>query len=85
MRVDFFGDEIERIVEVDDLTGEVLAERPDVNVYPATHYVTPRDKLLKAVEEIEAEMEERVASAARRGSRAGGGAAAAAHPVRHAR
>ena len=61
VRVDFFGDEIERIVEVDDLTGEVLAERPDVNVYPATHYVTPRDKLMKAVEEIEAEMEERVA------------------------
>ena len=48
VRVDFFGDEIERIVEVDDLTGEVLAERPDVNIYPATHYVTPRDKMLKA-------------------------------------
>ena len=61
VRVDFFGDEIERIVEVDDLTGEVLAERHEVNFYPATHYVTPRDKLLKAIEEIEAEMEERVA------------------------
>ena len=60
VRVDFFGDEIERIVEVDDLTGEVLAERPDVNIYPATHYVTPRDKLLRALVDIEAEMEERV-------------------------
>jgi excinuclease ABC subunit B len=60
VRVDFFGDEIERIVEVDELTGEVLAERNDVNIYPATHYVTPRDKMLKAIEEIEAEMEERV-------------------------
>ncbi|TMB81788.1 MAG: excinuclease ABC subunit B, partial [Chloroflexi bacterium] len=45
VRVDFFGDEVERIVEVDALTGEVQAERRDVNFYPATHYVTPRDKL----------------------------------------
>ncbi|HSM38061.1 MAG TPA: excinuclease ABC subunit UvrB, partial [Candidatus Limnocylindrales bacterium] len=61
VRVDFFGDEIERIVEIDELTGEVLAERREVNVYPASHYVTPRDKLLVAMEQIEAEMEERVA------------------------
>ncbi|HEX6139426.1 MAG TPA: excinuclease ABC subunit UvrB, partial [Candidatus Limnocylindria bacterium] len=60
VRIDFFGDEVERIVEVDDLTGEVLAERREVNIYPATHYVTPRDKMLVAIEEIEAEMEERV-------------------------
>ena len=46
------------------LTGEVQAERKDVNLYPATHYVTPRDKLLAAVDEIEAEMEERVAQLA---------------------
>ncbi len=57
VRIDFFGDEVERIVEVDGLTGEVLAERTEVNFYPATHYVTPRDKLLAAVEDIEAEME----------------------------
>jgi excinuclease ABC subunit B len=61
VRVDFFGDEVERIVEVDELTGEVLAERKDVNIYPATHYVTPRDKMLVAIQNIEAEMEERVA------------------------
>jgi excinuclease ABC subunit B len=60
VRVDFFGDEVERIVEVDALTGEVQAERREVNFYPATHYVTPRDKLLAAVTDIEAEMEERV-------------------------
>jgi len=60
VRVDFFGDEVERIVEVDALTGEVQAERRDVNFYPATHYVTPRDKLLAAVSDIEAEMEVRV-------------------------
>jgi excinuclease ABC subunit B len=61
VRVDFFGDEIERIVEVDDLTGEVLAERREVNIYPASHYVTPRDKLLVAIDDIQAEMEERTA------------------------
>ncbi len=61
VRVDFFGDEVERIVEVDALTGEVQAERREVNFYPATHYVTPRDKLMAAVVDIEAEMEERVA------------------------
>jgi excinuclease ABC subunit B len=60
IRVDFFGDQVERIVEVDGLTGEVLAERQEVNFYPATHYVTPRDKLLAAIDDIEAEMEIRV-------------------------
>ena len=60
-RVEFFGDEVERIVELDSLTGELLAERREVNVYPASHYVTPRDKLLAAIRDIELEMEERVA------------------------
>jgi excinuclease ABC subunit B len=60
VRIDFFGDEVERIVEIDDLTGEVLAERGEVNLYPATHYVTPREKMLVAIEKIESEMEERV-------------------------
>jgi excinuclease ABC subunit B len=60
VRVDFFGDEVERIVEIDDLTGEVLAERGEVNLYPATHYVTPRDKMLVAIDKISDEMEERV-------------------------
>src|SRR4026209_1844890 len=61
VRVEFFGDEIERITEVDPLTGELLAERREVNVYPASHYVTPQDKLKLALVDIEAEMEERVA------------------------
>ncbi|HEX5239935.1 MAG TPA: excinuclease ABC subunit UvrB [Candidatus Limnocylindrales bacterium] len=60
VRVEFFGDEVERITELDPLTGELLAERKDVNVYPATHYVTPADKLKAAIVDIEAEMEERV-------------------------
>ena len=60
VRVEFFGDEVERITELDSLTGELIAERDDVNVYPATHFVTPADKLAAAVVDIEAEMEVRV-------------------------
>src|SRR4051812_15582911 len=60
VRVEFFGDEVERITELDPLTGELLAERRETNVYPATHYVTPADKLKEAIVDIEAEMEERV-------------------------
>ncbi len=60
IRVEFFGDEVERITELDPLTGELLAERKETNVYPATHYVTPADKLKEAIVDIEAEMEERV-------------------------
>ena len=67
VRVEFFGDEVERIVELDSLTGELLAERREVNIYPASHYVTPRDKLLAAIRDIEAEMEERVSELEREG------------------
>jgi excinuclease ABC subunit B len=61
VRIEFFGDVVERITEFDPLTGELLAERKETNVYPATHYVTPADKLREAIVDIEAEMEERVA------------------------
>jgi len=60
VRVEFFGDEVERITELDPLTGELLAERKDVNVYPASHFVTPADKLIAAVKAIGDEMEVRV-------------------------
>src|SRR6188474_584884 len=60
VRVEFFGDVVERITELDPLTGELLAERNEVNVYPASHYVTPADKMKEALVDIEAEMEERV-------------------------
>ena len=61
IRVELFGDEIDRLVEVDALTGEVIAERKHVAVYPASHYVTTKDKLRIAVERIEAELEEQLA------------------------
>jgi len=57
VRIEFFGDEVERITELDPLTGEVLAERQRVDVYPARHFVTPREKLLEAIRDIEAELE----------------------------
>jgi len=60
VRIEFFGDEVERITELDPLTGELLVERREVNVYPASHYVTPADKLKEAIVDIEAEMEQRV-------------------------
>jgi excinuclease ABC subunit B len=59
VRVQFFGDEVERITELDPLTGEVLAQRNELNVYPASHYVTPTEKLKEALVDIEAEMEAR--------------------------
>src|SRR5207245_8373635 len=60
VRVEFFGDEVERITEIDPLTGELLAERKDLSIYPATHFVTPADKMKEALVDIEAEMEVRV-------------------------
>lgn len=56
LRIELFGDEIERILEVDVLTGQILAERKHIAIYPASHYVTSRENLLRAVEDIEAEL-----------------------------
>src|SRR3979409_962744 len=58
-RVEFFGDEVERIQELDSVTGEILGTRDSFTVYPASHYVTPADKLRLAMVDIEAELEER--------------------------
>jgi len=61
IRVEFFGDEIDRIREVDALTGEILGDRDHVAIFPASHFVTREEKLLKAIENIEKELEERLA------------------------
>ena len=66
-RVEFFGDEVERVTELDPLTGEVLAERNELNVYPASHYVTPQEKMAAAIEDIDSEMEVRVAELEQKG------------------
>ncbi|MBM3991708.1 MAG: excinuclease ABC subunit UvrB [Planctomycetes bacterium] len=67
LRVELFGDEVEALVEVDPLRGEVLRELESATVYPATHYVAPMDRLLKACEQIEVELEERLAELKRQG------------------
>lgn len=61
VRVELFGDEIDRLVEVDSLTGEIIAERKHVAIYPASHYVTTKEKMKVAVERIESELDEQLA------------------------
>ncbi|EMT45850.1 excinuclease ABC subunit UvrB [Anoxybacillus flavithermus] len=60
IRIEFFGDEIERIREVDALTGHVMAEREHVAIFPASHFVTREEKMNIAIENIEKELEERL-------------------------
>ena len=60
LRIEFFGDEIDRITEVDPLTGRVHATLQHVTVFPASHYVVSKDSILRACDDIEAELEERV-------------------------
>lgn len=60
IRVEFFGDEVDRITEIDMLTGQVKASLSHIVIFPNSHYVVPKDKLLKATQNIENELEERV-------------------------
>lgn len=61
IRVELFGDEIERIREVDALTGEILGDRDHVAIFPASHFVTREEKMRKAIENIEKELEQQLA------------------------
>ena len=67
LRIEFWGDEIDRIVEVDPLTGELLTQYDQVDIYPAKHFVTPHDKLMAAIEDIKDELEERLKELRARG------------------
>lgn len=60
-RVEFFGDEIDRITEIDALTGEIKRSMEHLAIFPASHYVVPQEKINRAVEDIEEELKERVA------------------------
>jgi len=60
-RIEFWGDEIERILEVDALSGEVLLQHAAIEIFPAKHFITPQEKLGVALESIEKELEERLA------------------------
>lgn len=58
-RIDFFGDEVDRITKIDALTGEILDEPESVTIFPSSHYVTPKQKLAYAIENIRTEFEQR--------------------------
>ncbi|MGE7931957.1 excinuclease ABC subunit UvrB [Viridibacillus arvi] len=60
LRVEFFGDEVERIREVDALTGEIIGEREHVAIFPASHFVTREEKMVKAIENIRDELKEQL-------------------------
>ncbi|MBE2237659.1 MAG: excinuclease ABC subunit UvrB [Caldilineaceae bacterium] len=60
-RISLWGDEIERISEINTLTGEIIADHQQVDIFPAKHFVTPQDRLAEAIEDIRKEMEEQVA------------------------
>ncbi|MDB5169639.1 MAG: uvrB [Candidatus Saccharibacteria bacterium] len=61
-RIEFFGDEIDRITQIDPLTGEILKTLDDLKIFPSSHYVTPKEKLKVALGKIELELEQRLAS-----------------------
>lgn len=60
VRLEFFGDDVERITQLDPLTGEILAEPEKFTIFPSSHYATPRDRILRAVDGIEKEFAERM-------------------------
>ncbi|HEV2412679.1 MAG TPA: excinuclease ABC subunit UvrB [Candidatus Saccharimonadales bacterium] len=61
LRIEFFGDEVERITRINPLTGEILTEPKEITIYPGSHYVTPREKLEVAIGKIRNELEQRLA------------------------
>jgi excinuclease ABC subunit B len=67
VRIELFGDELERLVELDPITGRVVEEHEALTIYPASHFVTPKDRLERAIQSIEAELEERLEYFRRRG------------------
>jgi excinuclease ABC subunit B len=60
VRIEFFGDEIDRISRIDPITGRILQDHPRLAIYPRTHYVTPRQRLMVAIDHIRQELDERV-------------------------
>lgn len=60
-RLEFFGDEVDRITKIDPLTGEIIDEPQEINIFPSSHYATPKEQIADAIEKIKAEFDERVA------------------------
>ena len=82
VRIELFGDEVEKLVQFDPLTGKALRELKRATIFPKTHYVTPRERTLKAVESIRAELDELSSKPAWRGQATRGPAHPAAHALR---
>lgn len=61
VRVEFFGDDIERILQIDPLTGEVISQPNDIKIFPTSHYVTPRERMAGVIEKIRTEFDDRLA------------------------
>ncbi|PID29317.1 excinuclease ABC subunit B [Candidatus Saccharibacteria bacterium] len=61
LRIEFFGDDVDRITEINPLTGEIIAEPARVQIFPSSHYVTPKEKLEQAIDGIKREFDERIA------------------------
>ena len=83
VRIEYWGDEVERITEVDPLTGELLAERQGIEIYPAKHFVTSEEKMQFALTDIEAELVEAVAELNARGKLLGSAAIRISNSIRH--
>src|SRR5690606_11865715 len=66
-RIELFGDEVDRILVLDPVTGEVIEERDTLTIYPATHYVTTEEKMKRAIRTIQEELQERLAYLRREG------------------
>ena len=60
-RIELFGDDVDRITNIDPLTGEIISEPTSINIFPSSHYVTPKDKVLRAIDGIKKEFDERMA------------------------
>lgn len=67
IRIELFGDEVERILELDPVTGEILEEKESLTIYPATHFITSEDKMKRAISSIQEELQERLAQFKREG------------------
>ena len=67
VRIEFWGDEVERIVEMDPLTGEILADRNEIQIYPAKHFVTSQERMQTAIQDIEDELQEQLRMLNRQG------------------
>ena len=82
VRIEFFGDEIERLMTLHPVTGEVITEDKELYVFPATHYVAGPERMERAIKGIELELEDQLADVRAAGQAARGAAAADAHDVR---